>query len=199
MRQYDKKNHIQRLNLLIEQRYINEREDEPMIDVSCAALANIEINGRYLLFKEKQNFQPIGGGLKYLNSALPFLEKIGFETDRTDKDIRIRIPISRWEVFKNWFESGKDREITIDREIDEELRPYLGKEYTSKLITNNYEFKEVITNKNRIFQIHKIKFDEWVMNGIIRLVQNNEQFILATPDEIKSKTNGISDHSIYIL
>lgn len=199
MRAIDKKNYIKRVNLLVEERYLNERSEEPMIDVSCAALGNIQINGRYLLFKEKTKFQPIGGSLKFLDSALPFLEQIGFQTDRTDKDIRIRIPSSKWDIFKKWFESGKDREVSISREIDEELGPYLGREFTNKMITDKYELKEVITDKYRIFQIHRISFDEVVMKAIMNLVESNPSFILATPDEIKSQANGISDHSKYIL
>jgi len=204
MRTFDKKKHINQLNLLIEQRYLNEdgeevSSEEPMIDVSCAALASINIGGRYLLFNEKQKFQPIGGGLKYLPSALPFLESINFQTDRTDNDIRIRIPASKWGVFKNWFESGSDRETTIDREIDEEIASFLGRDLTGKMNTSNYQLKEVISNKNRIFQIHKATFPDDVREALINLAKTNDKFILATPDEIKSQANGISDHSIYIV
>jgi hypothetical protein len=178
---------------------LESSESEEMVDVSCAALANIEVDGRYLLFKEKKKFQPIGGGLKYYDSALPFLESIEFQTERTDNDIRIRIPVSNWETFKKWFYSEQDREVSIDREIDEEISPFLGSQYTSKMNTSNYKVIEQITNKNRIFQIHKITFPEDVKQAIINLVNTNEQFILATPEEMKSSANNISDHSQSIL
>lgn len=170
-----------------------------MIDVSCAALGSINIGGRYLLFKEKLKYQPIGGGLKYKPSAIPFLESIGYTTNRTDNDIRIQIPTSKWDIFKQWFESGNDRETSIDREISEELGSFIDSKYLSQMNTNNYQLKEVIANKNRIFQIHQITFSDEVRNVILNLVKTNELFILATPEEIKNRVNGISDHSINII
>jgi hypothetical protein len=178
---------------------LREELENDMIDVSCAALASIDINGRYLLFKEKTKFQPIGGGLKYEQSAIPFLESIGYRTNRTDDDIRIQIPKSKWNIFKQWFQSGEDREISIDREIDEELGPFIDNKYISQMNTSNYQLKEVITNKNRIFQIHVITFSEEVRDVIINLVKTDERFILATPEEIRSGVGGISDHSVNII
>ena len=173
--------------------------DGEYIDVSCAALASINVDGNYLLFKEKSKYQPIGGGLKYYDSALPFLESINFRTDRTDNDLRIQIPKENWEEFKKWFESGRDRETSISREIDEELTPYLGSSMVGKMQTNNYNLKEVITEKYRIFQIHKITFPDDVREAIIELVNNNEEFILATPSEMISQSNNISNHSFNII
>jgi len=170
-----------------------------MINVSCAALGRIVIDGKLLLFKEKKKFQPVGGGLKYYQSAIPFLESIEFETDRTDMDLRIRIPESNWIIFKKWFESGVDRETTIKREIDEELTPFLGSKYTNKMNSESYVLKEAITDKNRIFQIHYITFPKDVREAIIALVNRNEQFILATSEEIVSQAHGISDHSDNIV
>jgi len=178
---------------------LRESLEDDMVDVSCAALTSINIGGRYLLFKEKIKFQPIGGALKYQPSAIPFLESIGYQTNRTDNDIRIQIPRSKWDVFKQWFKSGKDREISVDREINEELGPFMDSKYISQMNTSNYQLKEVITNKNRIFQIHIVTFPEEVHDAIINLVKTDERFILATPEEIRSGSGSISDHSINII
>jgi hypothetical protein len=181
-------------------RLIKEAEDNLYIEVSCAALASIEIDGRFLLFREKLKFQPIGGGLKYYDSALPFLESIDFKTDRTDNDIRIKIPKIKWEEFKNWFESGEDRETSIKREIDEELAPFASSEITDEMNSDDFFMKEVITEKYRIFQIHRVTFPEHIKEAIIELVDSNDRFKLATPEEIMNpQEHSITDHSINIL
>lgn len=199
MRRFDKKKHIGKVNLLIEDRYLREDDLESMIDVSCAALSSIVIDGNYLLFKEKQKFQPIGGALKFEDSALPFLKQLPTQIDRTDNDIRVKIPSSKWDEFKEWFLSGRDREVSIDREINEEIGPFLDAQYIAKMNTSNYRIKEVITNKNRLFQIHQVTFPDDVREAILNLVKTNEHFMLATPVQIRTRTNGISDHSMYIL
>jgi len=176
---------------------ISESTDR-MIDVSCAALGSIKIDGKYLLFKEKMKYQPIGGGLKFKPSAIPFLESINYRTARTDNDIRIQIPESKWEIFKQWFQSGKDREISIDREMEEELGSFLDSSYLSQMNTSNYQLKEVIEGKHRIFQIHQITFSDEVRNAILELVHHKQLFILATPEEMKS-SDEISSHSHNII
>lgn len=175
------------------------REKFDSINVSCAALASISVDGKYLLFNEGDGYQPIGGALKYFESAIPFLQSINFTTTRTDNDIRITIPKTKINEFKNWFLSGKERETTIEREINEELTGSLNSEYINDLKTINIKLKEVMKDKLRIFQIHKISYSNETKIGLIDLVKTNQNFILATPEEIKNKTNGISDHSVYII
>lgn len=169
------------------------------IGVSCAALGSINIDGKFLLLKEDKKFQPIGGGLKYEDSAIPFLQSIGFETDRTDNDIRIKIPKSNWNAFKLWFEKGIDRETTIDREIEEEVGPYMDPSLLRKLNTKPYFNKMVLTDKNRIFQIHQITMDDSLKLDFIDLATRNPNFGLFTKEEVLTRLDIISDHSQYII
>lgn len=174
-----------------------EAQDE-RVSVSCAALARILIGDKYLLFNEKKNFQPIGGALRYEDSAIPFLDSIGFQPERDNNDLRINIPRSKWETYKQWFNSNKDRELTIKREVLEELQPFM-KSNLSSIGESIVDIKEVLTNKNRIFQIHELRLPENILKELLHLVETNEQFILATAEQINAQYGGISEHSKYIL
>lgn len=173
---------------------------EERIEVSCAALASIVIDGKYLLIKEKQDepYQPIGGALEYKDSALMFLNSIGFQTKRKDNDLRITILKSKLDEFKTWFESGADREITIDRELVEELGEFIDSSILSQMNTNDYILKEVITDKFRIFQIHDITMSDDIKSAFIQLIDSNPMFKLFTKDEIENNRHEISTHSIYV-
>lgn len=170
-----------------------------MIDVSCAALGQIIVDEKYLLIKDENSYQPIGGALKFYDSAIPFLKSINFQTDRTDNDLRIKIPEINFEKFKMWFLKGIDRETSINREIEEELTPFLGEMYTKKMKMDDYKTIEANTNKKRMFQIHNIIFKNDVKNAIINLVNKGDEFILASKADIQNRSNGITDHSKYII
>jgi hypothetical protein len=170
------------------------------INVSCAALASINIDGKFLLIREDEKFQPIGGGLRYDDSAIDFLNSINYETSRTDNDIRINIPKSNWNKFKTWFESGIDRETTIDREIDEEVGMYIDSSILGQLDTKNYSNIEVIGDKYRIFQIHKVSMTDDIKQHFIDLMLINENFQLFTKEEIMStRRDIIAGHCQYIV
>lgn len=169
------------------------------IGVSCAALGSINIDGKFLLIKEDKKFQPIGGGLKYENSAITFLKSIDFKTDRTDNDIRIKIPRDNWNAFKLWFEKGIDRETTIDREIEEEVGPFMDISRLRLLNTKPYFNKIILTDKNRIFQIHQITMDDSLKLDMIYMATHDPHFGLFTKEEIVTRLDIISDHSQYII
>jgi hypothetical protein len=65
--------------------------------------------------------------------------------------------------------------------------------------TSDYQLKEEINDKFRMFQIHHITFPNEVRNVILQLVKTNKLFILATPEEIKNGSYGISAHSSNII
>jgi hypothetical protein len=176
----------------------NSDTTDERINVSCIAIAQIEIDGKFLLMKEEK-FQPIGGGLKYEDSALPFLTSIDFSTTRTDNDLRISIPKSEWEKFKHWFENAIDRESTIDREVEEEAGEFIPQDVINRMNTNHYYNRVVILKqKHYIFQIHHVTFGEEVKRILLDLVATNPRFGLFTKHEIYNRRDIIAGHSLYI-
>ena len=183
---------------LNEWRKYNENSENEMMNISCVALAQIEIDGKFLLMKEAK-FQPIGGGLKYDDTAIPFLTSIGFETTRTDNDLRISIPKSNYEKFKIWFEEGIDRETSVDREVEEEAGEFIEPSILKQLNTTHYYNRVVnANNKHYIFQIHHVTFNDDVKKVLLDLVATNPLFRLFTKHEIYNQRNIIAGHSLYI-
>lgn len=100
------------------------------IRLSFSYLFKIKIDGKYLLIKGEflpNQYQPIGGVYKYFFTAKDYLNKIHFIPDtqigneeETD-DLRIRIKGKYLLSFFRWFNSQKDREISLERELYEEL------------------------------------------------------------------------------
>lgn len=90
----------------------------------------IKINDRYLLVKNRtwDHFQHVGGKYKRIPETQKVLE--GFEatddqrletTGLTKDDLAVFVPAKNAIKFLNWFNSGKDREVSHWREFYEEL------------------------------------------------------------------------------
>lgn len=95
--------------------------------VSAAALAVIKIDGDYLMCLNKrkrekgiEEYSYFGGCLKFHNPARNFLSGLGAEFESGD-DLRLKIPNSSLDDFMTWYNSGIDREVTVYRELLEEI------------------------------------------------------------------------------
>ena len=99
------------------------------IRISASYLFNIEVDGKFLLIKsERRNqYQPVGGCYKYFPEAEVFLNSIGAIPEKKSNgvdslmDLRLMIPEESLEAFVMWYYSMQGREVSFDRELNEEL------------------------------------------------------------------------------
>lgn len=106
---------------------VQEAGMDNRIRVSCAVLCRIEHEGRYLLLINENRrrrgiyvLSPIGGALTFVDPD--YLLEIGaqFEDPNTN-DLRLTLPLSALDLFRQWFYLGKGREQSPFRELYEEL------------------------------------------------------------------------------
>ncbi|MCC7377380.1 MAG: hypothetical protein IT581_22155 [Verrucomicrobiales bacterium] len=93
------------------------------IRISCAALCQIEIGGRFLfeINKNRGNvLTPLGGALEFHEQARPFLLSLGVKFQE-GHDLRLTLPERRLPKFREWFVKKTDRETDPQRELREEL------------------------------------------------------------------------------
>lgn len=178
------------------------------IRVSCAGFAKININGKYLLLRNKRNFKngetvytPIGGGIKFLPNAVDFLNSIGGVLEKED-DLRIHIDTENYNIFKDWFLSKKDRETTIFREMREELvdeEKLLNdlklcdfKEKKVNVIETTQEW--IIDGESKtsyyFFEIFEVTFKDAVEKDILKNISVDDRFKFFTEEEI----TGVAKH-----
>lgn len=173
------------------------------IRVSCAALASIMIDGKYLLMLNKRSYKegrmvytPIGGALEYLPKGKDFLDNLDVKYERQTPDLRFKMNPENIDLFKFWFEKRIDRECDIVRELREEmideenifdsLEPedieisYVG------LDTPIKEMNGMINNF--FFEIYDVEFSEEKVKEIKEYISNQElqKLILVTENEIKN-------------
>lgn len=185
------------------------------IRVSCAGLASINIDGKYLLVQNNSArkrgeliYGPLGGALEYLPSAEAFLSDLGAEKERSTPDLRLYINLEDLEVFAKWFNSTSDREKSVKREVYEELVleekviSSMSESDMSEIKTKSIRDRAVRlgVESERFFEIFKIKFNQDVESELIKIANDPKSTIsLFTADEIMSRSNNISYHSKFIL
>jgi hypothetical protein len=182
------------------------------IRVSCASLASIMIDGKYLLMLNKRSckegrmvYTPIGGALEYLPKGKEFLDNLDVKYERQTPDLRFKMDTENIDLFKFWFEKRIDRECDIVRELREEMIDeenifdYLEPEdieisYVG-LDTPIKEMNGIINNF--FFEIYDVEFSEEKVKEIKEYISNQElqKLILVTENEIK---NGFSINKIEI-
>lgn len=101
--------------------------------VAFSALLKIAQGDRYLLirnFHRLESFAPLGGVYKYMPSAIPALDAVGFRPQSIGPgrdmvgDLRGFLPFKNFNKILRWFASGRDRESApacLTREFDEEM------------------------------------------------------------------------------
>ena len=183
------------------------------IRISCAALASIMIDGKYLLLLNKRSYRegrivytPIGGALEYLPSGKAFLDNLGARYERETPDLRFKMDSENLELFKFWFEKGIDRERDVVRELTEEMIE--EENIFDTLNSNDYDISYLRTEtpinpykgimNNFFFEIYDVRFSEEKINEIKDYINNQGQVkkaILVTEKEIK---NGLTINKIEI-
>ena len=101
------------------------------VRLSVSALVRIKVGDKYLLVPSgriKGQYQPVGGVLHYLPSAVPHLKDLGAVLDTgyqhdsaQERDLRLSLPGKNVCRFLRWLQSGRDREQSPWREFHEEL------------------------------------------------------------------------------
>lgn len=190
------------------------------IRISCASLASIMIDGKYLLLLNKRSYKegrmvytPIGGALEYLPKGKGFLDNLGARYERETPDLRFKMDSENLELFKFWFEKGIDRERDVVRELTEEMIE--EENIFDTLDSNDYEISYLKTEtpvkeikglmNNFFFEIYNVDFSEEKINEIKDYIDFNwvrnynkdivKKAILVTEQEIK---NGFTINKIEI-
>lgn len=172
------------------------------IRISCASLASIMIDNKYLLLLNKRSYRegrivytPIGGALEYLPTGKAFLDNLGARYERETPDLRFKMDSENLEIFRFWFEKGIDREKNVVRELTEEMVE--EENIFDSLNSDDFEISYIRTEtpiktikgiiNNFFFEIYDVKFSENKVNEIKDYIKNQGQFrkaILVTKEEI---------------
>lgn len=192
------------------------------IRFSIAYLYRIKIDDQYLLIKGNriEQFQPIGGVYKYYESFLSLKELYEVKSDNPQNfcegnDLRIIVQGKNILNIIDWFNTRKNREVTVYREFYEEL---IKSEIIDleALVRSNIEFIKQIEPTVKysshfemqeilIFEIYELhlaaqdirKIEASLSNG--RLILVDMDSIKREHIRIKGKDCKIGEHSKYIL
>lgn len=195
--------------------FIKESNNDNTIRVSCAGLASILIDSKYLLVQNKKSrnngiisYGPLGGALEYLPSGEEFLNKLNVEFERETPDLRFIINTGRLPEFINWFEITLDREKSCKREIIEEL--VQEENVLDNLDESDITERQIDTIRDkserfgviseRIFEIFEITFSKEV-EGKLKEIANdpNSTIGLFSKEEIIKGGGEMATHSKFII
>ena len=168
------------------------------IRLSCAYLFQIKQDGKYLLIKGNriEQYQPVGGVYKYYNSFSEVKSQLELKDESESHfyengDLRL-ITKGRYLVkFLDWFETKKDREITVIRELIEELQPA---EISVEKLVKNVQIEYLKTIKEEIrfsqhFQMDEQKifniYEAKIPSDIINIVLSSDRYCLVEAEEIE--------------
>lgn len=189
------------------------------IRLSCAYLFRIKYNGKYLLVKGNRidQYQPIGGVYKYYASFNELKTKLEIEDEEEinfyeEGDLRQITKGKYLEKFLDWFDTKKNREVTVIRELIEEL--HIGEISIEQLIKSmQIEYLKTVkeeikfskhfqVDELKIFNIYEVRIPDETLAEII----NNDKYSLVEAGEInklcfmkKGLSTKISETSKYII
>ena len=168
------------------------------IRLSCAYLFQIKHNDRYLLIKGKRidQFQPVGGVYKYHNSFKRHKEKLELKDESEARfyeggDLRLITKGKYLVKFLDWFDSRKNREVTVIRELIEELEPAgISIEHLVKETQVEYlkTIKEPIMFSTH-FQMDELKifeiFEADIPKEILEKVLESDDYFIREAEDIE--------------
>lgn len=155
------------------------------IRLSCAYLFRIRYNNKYLLIKGNRidQYQPVGGVYKYYDSFNGLKENLELKDESESHfyengDLRL-VTIGKHLVkFLDWFDTKRNREITVIKEIFEELEPS-GISIENLIKQSQVEYlktvKEPITfsthfqmDELKIFEIFEVKIPKEILDDVLK-------------------------------
>ena len=155
------------------------------IRLSCAYLFRIRYNNKYLLIKGNRidQYQPVGGVYKYYDSFNGLNENLELKDESQSHfyengDLRLVTTGKHLVKFLDWFDTKKNREITVIRELIEELEPS-GISIENLIKQSQVEYlktvKEPITfsthfqmDELKIFEIFEVKIPKEILNDVLK-------------------------------
>lgn len=190
------------------------------IRFSISYLFKIEIEGKYLLIRGNKipdQFQPVGGVFKYYSNAQNIFEKYGVVIDdnipidaSSNKDLRVKVKAKNAYKFLEWFNSRKNREVCIKRELEEEL---IMTQLVPKKVSEEFKAEYIKTHFNGIKYSEHFQCDEVLIAEIYNLrLDNNlekdvkkyleskkdKRVVLASREEIEKKCI-MQDKKLYTI
>ncbi|WP_199647637.1 SMODS-associated NUDIX domain-containing protein [Peptoclostridium sp. AF21-18] len=178
------------------------------IRLSCAYLFQIKKDGKYLLIKGNriEQYQPVGGVYKYYNSFNEIKSKLELKNESENRfyengDLRLITKGKYLVKFLDWFDTKKNREITVIRELIEELQP--AEISVEKLIKNvQIEYLKTIKeeikfskhfqmDEQKIFNIYEAKIPSDMLDTIL----SSNRYCFVEAEEIERlccTRNGLS-------
>jgi hypothetical protein len=155
------------------------------IRLSCAYLFRIRYNNKYLLIRGNRidQYQPVGGVYKYYDSFNGLKENLELKDESESHfyengDLRL-VTIGKHLVkFLDWFDTKRNREITVIRELIEELEPS-GISIENLIKQSQVEYlktvKEPITfsthfqmDELKIFEIFEVKIPKEILDDVLK-------------------------------
>lgn len=153
------------------------------IRISCAYLFQLKYNNKYLLIKGSriEQYQPLGGVYKYYNSFNGTKEKMELKDEAENRfyelgDLRQITKGKHLRKFIQWFDTNKNREVMVMRELVEELKPI---SISFDEFINNLEIEYLKTemepikfsqhfkmDEQKIFNIYAVRFSEETLEKI---------------------------------
>lgn len=155
------------------------------IRLSCAYLFRIRYNNKYLLIRGNRidQYQPIGGVYKYYDSFNGLKENLELKDESESHfyengDLRLVTTGKYLVKFLDWFDTKKNREITVIRELIEELEPS-GISIENLIKQSQIEYlktvKEPITfsthfqiDELKIFEIFEVKIPKEILDDVLK-------------------------------
>ena len=155
------------------------------IRLSCAYLFRIRYNNKYLLIKGNRidQYQPVGGVYKYYDSFNGLKENLELKDESESHfyengDLRLVTTGKHLVKFLDWFDTKKNREITVIRELIEELEPS-GISIENLIKQSQIEYlktvKEPITfsthfqiDELKIFEIFEVKIPKEILDDVLK-------------------------------
>ena len=155
------------------------------IRLSCAYLFRIRYNNKYLLIRGNRidQYQPIGGVYKYYDSFNGLKENLELKDESESHfyengDLRLVTTGKHLVKFLYWFYTKKNREITVIRELIEELEPS-GISIENLIKQSQVEYlktvKEPITfsthfqiDELKIFEIFEVKIPKEILDDVLK-------------------------------
>ena len=153
--------------------------------MSCAYLFRIRYNNKYLLIRGNRidQYQPIGGVYKYYDSFNGLKENLELKDESESHfyengDLRLVTTGKHLVKFLDWFDTKKNREITVIRELIEELEPS-GISIENLIKQSQIEYlktvKEPITfsthfqmDELKIFEIFEVKIPKEILDDVLK-------------------------------
>lgn len=143
-----------------------------------------------------EQFQPVGGVYKYYNSFNEIKSKLELKDESESHfyengDLRLITKGKYLVKFLDWFDTKKNREITVIRELIEELQPAeisIGQliknvriEYL-KTVKEGIKFSQHFQmDEQKIFNIYEAKIPVDILN----IVLNSDRYCLVEAEEIE--------------